>query len=629
MSSPPDRRVIHLSTQEFTCRFETDTGFLRRINRGNTEIVRAIYAAVRDENWNTIQPQIEIRAIRAEPNAFRVDFEAHCEAPNIRFWWTGSIEGRGSCLSFSFHGEAKTSFRKNRIGLCILHPIRECAGIHCHIQQATGAWIKAEFPSSISPHQPFKDLRAMRWPASPKIDAELQFSGDIFETEDQRNWTDASFKTYCTPLAIPFPVLIEAGTKIDQEVILQIQPTSAIADVPNAPGEIRLDQIRAKLAMPAVGLGMASHGQPLSDLQLDRLRRLSLDHLRVDLPLAREDWLNRYEEAREAASALNAGLQTAIFLSDQAEAELIRFRQSVDLSSIRSCLIFHEKESATSPRWLELAERMLGDFPLVAGTNAYFTELNRQHPPERFAVTFSINPQVHAFDDLSLMENLEGQPAVVNSARQFCTGGVFVTPITLRPRFNPNATSGTVELPDHLPSSVDPRQRTLFGACWTAGSLAALLPCDGVASLTYFETTGWRGLMETSQGSPLQAKFGSAPDEVFPIYYLFEFLAGATTVLRLASPPSEGISALAVERADGSTRYIVANLESRDKRIVCHLPAESAAAVYLGLDQIDLLRRGLLPEAERRSFPDGILSLELPALSVALLQADPREPPKS
>ena len=30
-------------------------------------------------------------------------------------------------------------------------------------------------------------------------------TGDVFEMEDQRNWTDASFKTYCTPLRQPFP----------------------------------------------------------------------------------------------------------------------------------------------------------------------------------------------------------------------------------------------------------------------------------------------------------------------------------------------------------------------------------------------------------------------------------------
>ena len=30
----------------------------------------------------------------------------------------------------------------------------------------------------------------------------IRFEGDLFEMEDQRNWTDASYKTYSTPLRI-------------------------------------------------------------------------------------------------------------------------------------------------------------------------------------------------------------------------------------------------------------------------------------------------------------------------------------------------------------------------------------------------------------------------------------------
>ena len=42
--------------------------------------------------------------------------------------------------------------------------------------------------------------------------------------------------------------------------------------------------------------------------------------------------------------------------------------------------------------------------------------------------------------DLSLLETLEAQPFTVESAAQFCDGALIISPITLRPRFNPNAT---------------------------------------------------------------------------------------------------------------------------------------------------------------------------------------------
>lgn len=84
------------------------------------------------------------------------------------------------------------------------------------------------------------------------------------------------------------------------------------------------------------------------------------------------------------------------------------------------CLVFHEKEKSTTSRTLELAEGHLvpQGFRLATGTNAYFAELNRQRPPRGMTVCYSFNPQVHAFDDLSLMETLEAQASTVESAAQ-------------------------------------------------------------------------------------------------------------------------------------------------------------------------------------------------------------------
>jgi hypothetical protein len=54
-------------------------------------------------------------------------------------------------------------------------------------------------------------------------------------------------------------------------------------------------------------------------------------------------------------------------------------------------------------------------------------------------MVYSFNPQVHAFDDLSVMETLEAQVATVETAQGFCDGPIHVGPITLRPGFIPNA----------------------------------------------------------------------------------------------------------------------------------------------------------------------------------------------
>jgi len=48
-------------------------------------------------------------------------------------------------------------------------------------------------------------VRAITHEVAPGVRAEVRLLGDVFETEDHRNWTDANFKTYGTPLRLLFP----------------------------------------------------------------------------------------------------------------------------------------------------------------------------------------------------------------------------------------------------------------------------------------------------------------------------------------------------------------------------------------------------------------------------------------
>ena len=131
----------------------------------------------------------------------------------------------------------------------------------------------------------------------------------------------------------------------------------------------------------------------------------------------------------------------------------------------------------------------------------------------------------------AVVETLATQAETVSSARQFVgETSVAISPVTLKPRFNPNATGPVPQLaPGELPSQVDVRQMSLLGAGWTLGSLKHLSE-SAIYSATYFETTGWRGVMETEAGSPLPEKFRSLPSAVFPLYHALadvgEFASG-------------------------------------------------------------------------------------------------------
>ena len=48
----------------------------------------------------------------------------------------------------------------------------------------------------------------------------LEFEGDLWETEDHRNWTDANFKTYSTPISLGRPAPLKAGQGCRQRLVI-------------------------------------------------------------------------------------------------------------------------------------------------------------------------------------------------------------------------------------------------------------------------------------------------------------------------------------------------------------------------------------------------------------------------
>ena len=550
MTSPQATPRIPLRTKFFSGHFETDTGFLRSVCAGDVEVLRAIYGAVRDEDWNTVPSRCEVENLRQEEDSFDLAFTVNCRLAAVSYGWRGRISGRGNALEFRFDGRSESAFRRNRIGLCVLHPPAECVGQPCQTLETDGAWHDRAFPGFISPHQPFQNLRALSWRPADRLKAEIEFAGDVFETEDQRNWTDASFKTYSTPLAIPFPVAVAPGDEVHQSVRLVLTPDAGetlppprVEAAPVVSVCVDLEQVIGDL--PALGLGLNRDGEGLTPWQEERLRDLRLNHLRVVLPLSHPNWQERLRKALDIAKTARTWLQCALFLSDQARTELEDFRDAVESAAVERCLIFHQAEKVTAARWHQLAREILEPhgYPLTVGTDAYFTEINRERPSRDTAVCYSFNPQVHAFDDHSMMETLEAQPETVRSAEQFCDRELVITPITLLPRSNPNATSGT-----NPATAPDPRQQTALGAAWTAGTLAQLAPLPRVASLTFYEVTGEHGVM------------GRETAEVYPLYHVFRALAGVRELLATSVSHPHRVRVLAGRRQEeGAVVCLVAN----------------------------------------------------------------------
>ena len=108
---------------------------------------------------------------------------------------------------------------------------------------------------------------------------------------------------------------------------------------------------------------------------------------------------------------------------------------------------------------------------------------------------------------------------------------------------------------------------SLFGAGWTLGAIKHLAE-QRAARATFFETTGWLGVMESEAGPPLPERFPSRPGQVFPMYHVFadvnEFRGGEVV-------PSRSNRPLAVDglvlRRGSAMRILLANFTPRDVEI--------------------------------------------------------------
>ena len=634
---------IQLRAGPLSMIFEPDEAFLRHIRMGDREILRGIYVAVRDRNWGTIVPKISNLKIESTKDAFRLTFDAECKERDIDYLWRGTIAGdpKGA-VSFAMNGLARSTFLRNRIGFCVLHPLMECVGQPCSVEKADGKLERGVFPYYTSPNQPFMDMRAISHEVVPELLAEVRFEGEVFEMEDQRNWTDASFKTYCTPLRIPFPVEIKEGTTVAQSVTVTLKGQIPVetSGVRTGYSEVIFTVSETpSVPLPRIGVGLASDGQPLTTNERARLKALNLNHLRVDLHLSKPSYKDILNRAGLEANALGMSLEAALFLTDNAEEELGQFVQELDRvrPRVSTWLIFHIVEASTGERWVQLARRYLSRYDaeakIGAGANAYFAELNRGRPPAGALdlVSYSMNPQVHAYDNLTLVENLEGQAWTVKSARQFIGKlPLVVSPITLRIR--PGVYPIQPEVgPDGLPPSVDLRQMSLFGAGWTLGSLKYISE-SGVQSVTYYEATGWRGVMETEKGSPSPERFPSIPGAVFPLYHVLadvaEF-AGGSVVPSISNAPLKVVG-IALQKAD-KTRVILANLSPEPQYVRMLHPELTKYVRVKHLNETNAEQAMRSPESFRKD--QGLLlqtsgnQIELCLLPYALVRIDPAQHP--
>ncbi|MCB8873644.1 hypothetical protein [Acidisoma silvae] len=529
LSTPCQR----LQIGDLVAYMDANGSFLRAIALPGEEVFRGIGFVVRDQHWGTYtlqaDPQIEKTDDKITVRvAGRID--AADGALDWSLVWTMTPQGLSAvCDCTSVDG-----FPTTRAGFVILHSLDAARAQPIAVTHDDGTIDQTHFPDLVSPHQPFMAVAGMDYTTAAGHALRLRFDGEVFETEDQRNWTDASYKTYSRPLSKPFPYRITTAAPEQQRVELSFTAVApASSAVSAAPVILR------ETAMPRLGIGV-SPGASTTGLS-DAIRALTPGFTAIEIDLARDPLLVqtrlilkavpgtiRLDIRRASAEAVTVALGTL--------APLLAGRDVIGVS-------LWDADAAL----IEAARRILPALPLGAGTGAFFTELNRgtAWPESADYLTWTSTPTYHGSTDDTIGESIGPLGDILRTAcAKFPEQRFQIGPHTLGARFNPNATTAEGRA---RPADPDPRQAQTIAAAWMLGMLAGYAD-DAVETISFFEAQGQRGLIN-AEGQPAPAA------AVFK--HLAEFQGGRIAIL--SWPGQSRLCGLRLTGAAGVT-YCIANL---------------------------------------------------------------------
>lgn len=561
---------IRLKAGELTMNFER--GFLSFIRCGEIDIIREINYLIRDHDWGTLPMTIISQKVEANDDHFSIQYTATCKKADINYLWNCKIIGnKDSSIIFEVKGKAISSFVSNRIGMTILHPANTCKGKKCLITQPNGDKVQKQFPELVAPHQPFFDIKKMEWSPDNGVKASLSFEGQIFETEDQRNWTDLSFKTYCPPLDPPYSKDIIESEEINHQVTLSIENSNQPKKDISRPVTLSIGDSNA-ISFPKVGLSYNSLTH--SPWEIEQLKKLNIDYLRVELDGNKEN-ISYFNDAKDLCVKINCLLEVVLIVDDKIEESLLENLHPY-ADHILHFVILKNGGPSTSQALIDnslpIIKKYFPNKNIGGGTDGFYADLNRNRTPadDLDFLTFSLNPQVHAFDNDAVMETFLGQRDIAKSCLKLASGKKFaVGPISFKVRKAANEFHGTEQekQDQYFNYNVDPRQLSLFGANWLLGSFKNLVE-NGASFLTYFQTTGWLGLM-SNDAHLWPAKYDITSNSVYPIYLmLIEILKlKGQTIVPLISSAELVVNGICCEDAAGKTTILLGNLTNKRQDI--------------------------------------------------------------
>ncbi|MGA1803106.1 D-apionate lactonase [Rhizobium sp. HT1-10] len=586
-------------------------GQLRAVRYDGVEVLRGVAFLVRDRDWGTYDPDIDNLVVDQRADGFSVSYTARCHGPeNTELVLRVTILSEaGGPLVFHAEAMSRSGFETCRCGFCILHPIVGLAGQPVTVTHVDGSIETSTFPDLIAPWQPFMAMRGIAHRVMPEVTAECLMEGDTFEMEDQRNWSDASYKTYVRPLALPWPYTIEANEPVRQRVVLTITDSRKALPAPAAgsagPELVRLTPGAASGRMPAIGLVVTPEEAATTFAAGARLNALGVQELLFHFdPLAGHDGRALADFAAIAAlhqgtTTLEIALPCRTAVTDEL-AEIAAMARAAGFAPDAIVVSPAVDRQSTPPgsAWPDcppldaVYSAARAAFPacrLGGGMLSYFTELNRKRvPPDMLDfITHCTNPIVHAADDLSVMQTLEALPFITRSVRSIYGDKAYrICPSTIPMRHNPygsrtmdNPAGGRIAM-----ANTDPRHTADFAAAFALGYAARVVEA-GLDCLTLSALTGPFGLI-AGPGEPVGV------GRMRPLHGVVQGLAAlfdARWTQCVSSAPDK-VLALAVEKQDGGRLLWVANLTPRVLTVDVSAWSEDASSA---VDRLELQPFGL------------------------------------
>lgn len=492
--------------------FTLEGSGIRHVRLGDKEMVRAIAFLARDHDWGTLEPELKILKQSVRNDRAVIEISANYCSREATLESSLKIEANSAFLKFSSNVKAIGDFETNRSGFTVLHPA-SAAGCLLTVEHSNGEIDISQFPVLIDPWQPFMEIRSLTHHQNG-LSVSCFFEGDVFEMEDQRQWGDASFKTYNRPIALAWPYTINDGEGFAQSVTISWQQ-SVISNIMPSGEVLPLKSKNKKPTFPNTAiLVTAEHAKVLIE-KPDDLLKASPQRLLCHL----DNTIGDMSEQIENFAKLQKNLKQPIYdLELVCGFEKYPYEELLVIDKLmkefgfkpNSIMVCPSADRISTPPgsiWpdcpslidVHTASRdIFGDVILGGGMVSFFPELNRKRPPVEILdfVSHSLCPIVHAADDISVMETLEAINHISRTARSFIGDAEYrIGPSTIGMRQNPygSRTKPNPEKSRVCMAADDPRHGAKFGAAYTVG-LAVALAESGIAVWTPSEMFGVRGL---------------------------------------------------------------------------------------------------------------------------------------